>query len=461
MQLPPSQGHTAILVVVDRLTKMAHFIPTKDEVNAEEIVKLLLSKVFSLHGLPDDIVSDRGSVFTSHFTRSVMTGLGITQNISTAFHPQTDGQTERTNATLEQYLRCFLNYQQDNWIDFLPMAEFCYNNTVHSSTKHTPFFALTGTHPRFSIHIPRTAAATPYERERIQHLKEIQEELKFHIKSAQEIQERYYNQHVLTQPSFAPGDRVWLVRTNIKTTRPSAKLDNLKIGPFEIVKLVGTRSYELKLPASMSRIHPVFHVSLLERYYGNTISGRVPPPPPPIEIDGEIEYEVEAIVDSRIFRKRLQYRVQWKGYNELTWEPHNHVDNCPDLIQEFHAKYPSKPGPDLSLSGIAPKREGCHESLGSTLVDLRVISADSWDDSAEAIEQWLDAWVAVDIPRSRNIPTVESDPGDQVVPVLNQSRPHPDRAVPDQSQVELDQDPSRTQTQLSGLTLHGFGSSSA
>lgn len=115
----------------------------------------------------------------------------------------------------------------------------------------------------------------------------------------------------------------------------------------------------------------------------------------------------------------------------------------------------------VHLHNFSIKDAECHESLGSTLVDLRVISADSWDDSAEAIEQWLDAWVAVDIPRSRNIPTVESDPGDQVVPVLNQSRPHPDRAVPDQSQVELDQDPSRTQTQLSGLTLHGFGSSSA
>lgn len=355
VQLPESKGHTSILVVVDRLTKMAHFIPTTDDVDAEGTVSLFLSRIVAAHGLPDDIVSDRGTTFVAQFTQSVMEALGVKQNLSTAFHPQTDGQTERTNATLEQYLRCFINYQQDNWSDLLPLAELCYNNTVHASTEETPFYALHGYHPRFSVETPRVAASSPLAQERLKNLHEVQEDLKFHIKSAQETQERYYNQHVVAQPPFAPGDQVWLVRKNIKTTRPSDKLDAKKLGPFTILEAVNTRSFRLELPHTMSKVHPVFHVSLLERFQANTIEGRTAPIPPPIEIDGELEWEVEEIVDSRLFRKsHLQYRVRWKGYPDLSWEPAANVAECQQLLEAFHSRYPHKPGPASSLSVIAP-----------------------------------------------------------------------------------------------------------
>jgi hypothetical protein len=360
-QLPDSKGFTAILVVVDRLTKMAHFIPTTNEIDADGTVSLLMSRVVSAHGLPDDIVSDRDKTLTAQFTQAFMTSLGVTQNLSTAFHPQTDGQTERTNATLEQYLRCFSNYQQDDWSELLPMAEFCYNNTVHSSTNQTPFFALHGYHPRFSINVPRVASSNPLAHERLTSLKETQDNLKFYIKSAQESQERYYNRHVEPQPAFVPGDEVWLLRKNIKTTRPSDKLDARKLGPFKIIEAVNSRSFRLQLPSSMSKVHPVFHVSLLERYQANTIPGRTVPPPPPIEVEGELEYEVEAIVDSRLFRRQLQYRVKWQGYQEWTWEPPAHVADCQDMVSVFHARYPNKPGPNVSLSEIAPREGGCHE----------------------------------------------------------------------------------------------------
>lgn len=357
VQLPESKGHTAIFVVVDRLTKMAHFVPTSDDIDAEGIVSLFVSRIVSAHGLPDDIVSDRGSVFTAKFTQAIMKSLGVTQNLSTAFHPQTDGQTERTNATLEQYLRCYINYQQDDWVDLLPMAEFCYNNTIHASTNQTPFFALHGYHPRFNVQVPRVSASTPLAHERLKSLKNIQEDLQFHIKSAQEAQERNYNRHVEPQPAFLPGDEVWLIRSNIKTTRPSDKLDAKRLGPFKIHEAVGTRSFRLNLPPSMSKVHPVFHVSLLERYIANTLPGRMVPPPPPVEIEGEEEFEVEAIVDSRIIRRRLQYRVQWKGYqgdDKYSWESPDDVTHCPELVDAFHARYPKKPGPVASLSVIAP-----------------------------------------------------------------------------------------------------------
>jgi hypothetical protein len=357
VQLPVSNGYTAILVVVDRLTKMAHFIPTSDEVDADNTVSLFLSRIVSAHGLPDDIVSDRGSVFTARFTQAIMNALGVTQNLSTAFHPQTDGQTERTNATLEQYLRCYINYQQDDWVHLLPLAEFCYNNTVHASTNQTPFFALHGYHPRFNVQVPRVAVNNPLAHERLKALKDTQEDLQFHIKSAQEAQERNYNRHVEPQPVFSPGDEVWLLRDNIKTTRPSDKLDVKKLGPFKIHSAVGTRSFRLHLPQSMSKVHPVFHVSLLERYIANNLPGRTMPPPPAVEIEGEEEFEVEAIVDSRKFRRKLQYRVQWKGYHgddKYSWESPDDVTHCPELVIAFHERYPQKPGPVSSLSVITP-----------------------------------------------------------------------------------------------------------
>lgn len=144
VQLPESNGYTAILVVVDRLTKMARFIPTTVNVDSDGTLMLFLMRVVGVRDIPDDIVSDRGSVFTLRFTRAIMKALGIKQNLPTAFHPQTDGQTERTNGILEQYLRCYTNHQQNNWSDYLYQAELSYNNSLQSTTNQTPFYALHG-----------------------------------------------------------------------------------------------------------------------------------------------------------------------------------------------------------------------------------------------------------------------------------------------------------------------------
>ncbi|SOV09218.1 uncharacterized protein UDID_18291 [Ustilago sp. UG-2017a] len=150
-QLPPSSDFTAILVVVDRLTKMAIFVPTTNELDAPKLAKLFLCHVYSKHGLPTSIVSDRGSEFTSHFWRSLSTLLGIENHFSSAYHPQSDGQTERINQVLEQFLHGYSNHLQTDWSDLLPLAEFSYNNAEHASTQLTPFFANYGYHPRFSF----------------------------------------------------------------------------------------------------------------------------------------------------------------------------------------------------------------------------------------------------------------------------------------------------------------------
>ena len=146
---------------------------------------------------------------------------------------------------------------------------------------------------------------------------------------------------------FAPGDKVWLLSANIRTERPSKKLDWKRLGPFTIDHRIGLQAYRLKLPPSM-RIHPVFHVSLLEPYVTSTIPGRIQPPPPPVVVDNENEpeYEVEAILDSAYRRNKLYYKIQWKGYpvSEDSWQPASNVANAPDIIRAFHARYPHQPG---------------------------------------------------------------------------------------------------------------------
>jgi hypothetical protein len=149
-------------------------------------------------------------------------------------------------------------------------------------------------------------------------------------------------------PPFKVGDMVWLLRKNISTTRPSRKLDYRRLGPYKIVKCVGESklAFKLNLPPNM-RIHPVFHGSLLSPYHANILPGRVQPPPPPVEIEGQQEYEVDEVLDSKILRNKLKYLVSWVGYapNDRTWEPAENLENSVEDVERFHARYPNRPSP--------------------------------------------------------------------------------------------------------------------
>ena len=335
----------SIFVVVDRLTKMAYFIPCNEDMNAPEFAQLFLQNIFTQHGLPQSIVSDRGSVFTSNFVRSLCQLAGIQQKMSTAFHPQTDGQTERINQVLEQYLRIYCNYQQDDWVSHLALARFAYNNSEHSSTKTTPFFANYGYHPRCTIKL-QSPVNSPSAQERIRYLRSLHDYLKTEIRKSLISQARYFDPHRSLAPSFTEGQKVWLLRKHIQTSRPSDKLDNKRLGPFEIIKVISKSAVKLGLPPTM-KIHPVFHVSLIEPASLDRSLHPQPIPPPPIIVDNQQEYEAEEILDSRSFRHQLQYLVKWKGYHisESTWEPASNLKNSPSLVRSFHLKYPSKPGP--------------------------------------------------------------------------------------------------------------------
>ena len=343
--LPPSNSFDSIFVVVDRLTKMAHFVPCKKTSSSEDTARLFLDNVYRYHGLPDDIVSDRGTQFVSKFWRCLFEILKVDIKLSSAFHPQTDGQTERVNQVLEQYLRCSINYQQDDWTAYLPLAEFAYNNTLHSSTQSTPFFSNYGYHPKIDLLSPETNS-NPAAEGFVRQLSELQTTLRLQLQSAQQAYKTSADKFRNEAPAFKIGDKVWLLRRNIKTKRPCDKLDYRRLGPFVVQKQINPVAYRVELPATM-KVHPVFHVSLLEPYRESSFPGRVQSPPPSIEIENHEEYEVDKILDSRRRWGKLEYFVHWSGYdiNERTWESAENLANAPEKVQEFHQRYPHKPKP--------------------------------------------------------------------------------------------------------------------
>jgi len=262
------------------------------------------------------------------------------RQLSTAFHPQTDGQTERQNQTLEHYLRCYVGYRQDDWVDWIPQAEFTYNNTVHASTGTTPFYAMYGYHPDFTWDveddIPEGEA--PAARRRAAAINAEREKLKERLQHAVDYQAKWYNKSH-TPRHFRVGDKVLLSSKNIRLSRPSKKLDFRFLGPFEITAARGTQAYRLDLPKTLGAIHPVFHVSLLEPYHAR--AGETPPPPPPAVLVGDDEeYEVEAILDERKWHRKTQYLVSWTGYPdwETSWEDESNLANAKAKLQEFKSR---------------------------------------------------------------------------------------------------------------------------
>jgi hypothetical protein len=310
VKLPLSNGFDSILTITDHdCTKAAIFIPCNETITAKGVAKLYLQHIFKRFGLPQKVISDRDPRLAGKFARALCTALGITQNMSTAFHPRTDVQSERTNQGLEQYLRFYIDAKQSNWAQLLSIAEFAHNSWRNESTGQLPFDLLMGYQPRAEW----TAIASPIPQVtlRLDQIREACDKARTAMIKAQQGWER--RKHVM--PTFQTGDQVWLDGCNIKMFHPTAKLAPKRHGPFPIIRVLSPITYELRLPVQW-KLHPMFHVDLLTPYRETEFHSTNYDKPPPDLIDGEEEYEVERIVASRRFGRghKLQYLVKWKGY---------------------------------------------------------------------------------------------------------------------------------------------------
>jgi hypothetical protein len=355
-QLPASSGFTSILVVVDRFSKQSIFILTTDTITSTELAHLFVIHVFSKHGVLEHVTSDRGSKFVSRFFRSLGTALDMHLHFTSGYHPEGDGQTERVNQTLEQYLRIFCNYQQDNWSDLLLLAEFAYNNSLNATTGVSPFFTNKGYHPNISIH-PERDLASQRAGDFVIDLDELHTTVREQILLAQKHYQGPADAHRTPPPPIQVGDQVYVKSEHIRTTRPSKKLAEKYLGPFEVIAKPGRQSYTLWLPQHLRSIHPVFHISQLEPHTTSMIPNRTEPPLPPIAVDGELEYEIAEVLNSKIDNRRrtckLLYMVRWSGYEgtdeETSWMLATELDSAQEAVLDFHAWYPSKPGPLRTL----------------------------------------------------------------------------------------------------------------
>ncbi|GJP46788.1 hypothetical protein CLOM_g6031 [Closterium sp. NIES-68] len=302
--LPPTtSSHDAILVVIDKFSKMRHFIPTHTTARTEETAQLFVRHIISQHGIPTTLISDRDPKFTSKFWKELMSLLGTKLAMSSAYHPQTDGQTERLNQIVEQLLRAACKDDISKWDLHLPVLEFAYNNATHAATGQTPFFLCYGRHP-LTPQKPTTSATVQPAHDFITTMHQLWDRTHKRLLDIQQQQkrqaDRHRNDHTIT---------------------------------------VTPVTFRLRLPATW-KIHNAFHVQLLKPYQDpNTIFvGRQPPPPPPVLVQNEPEYEVESVLAHRRRRNgTVELLIRWKGYDpsEDSWVPESDMGNSRHPLHDY------------------------------------------------------------------------------------------------------------------------------
>ncbi|XMA14720.1 hypothetical protein WAI453_007511 [Rhynchosporium graminicola] len=345
--------YDAILVMVCRLTKEPEFVPVTKEMNSFQLAHIVLERIFSRHGMPDDLVSDRGSIFTSAFWSTLTKSLHATRGLSTAFHPQTDGQTERMNAILETYLRIYVQFNQEDWPDFLCLAKYAWCCSPSPVTKISPFEANGIQIKPFQIStIPGYKSESAQELS--QRLSSLHRTLKENLLHAQDIQAKYYDaKH--KRLSFQIGQLVYLSTKNLTSNQPCKKLGPKRVGPFQVLETIGTQAYRIKIPESWN-IHDVFHVSLLSPFQGAARVDRsaetLQTPGPELVMndqgDEAEEWEIEQVLDSKVSGrwKKLYYLVRWKGWgaDHDSWHKAEDLEHAQEALNDFHRVQPLKPG---------------------------------------------------------------------------------------------------------------------
>ena len=335
--LPNSHGYDSVMVVVDHgLTKGVVYCPCTKNIDSEGIAQLFFTHVFPQFGLHSRIISDRGPQFASAFAQELAHLLQYNIALSTAYHPQTDRETERVNQELETYLRLFASNKPKEWSKLLPMAEFAHNSATHSVTQRMLFSLMMGYEPR--AYPPLGKTFLPNLESRLSNLSAARDDAQAAHKIAQQkMKERITSKYT----PWKVGDKVWLETTNLHMNGPK-KLQMRRTGPFEIEEVISRTVFRLRIPPQW-KIHPVFHALLLTTYKETAEHSPNFLRPPPDLVDGEEEYEVEAVLGHRGKPGRRTFLIRWKGYSaaEDTWEPERNLGNAQPLIKEYKIARPT------------------------------------------------------------------------------------------------------------------------
>jgi transposase InsO family protein len=345
--LPPSKyrgvSYDYLITITCAHSKQCHLVRFQTKGTAEQFADIFFEEIVRLHGLPDVFVSDRDKLFTSNFWKGLQKRIGMTAAMSTAYHPQTDGSSERTNQTVQQVLRHFIDFQEDQWASKLAQVEFAINSAPSASTGLAPFEVVHGFRPQLlPLTMHDTPSGTAESFADAITLKWI--EATDALIAARVRQTTYANKHRLEDPAeLQVGKKAYLSTAELRIPENLArKFLPRYIGPFPITKAhPRTSNYELALPSYLAKVHPRFHVSRLAPHFPNDderFPNRALSLSPPIAVDGDLEYEVERVLLHRRHRGKREYYVRWKGYGagDDTWEPEaNLLPNAGDLLDEY------------------------------------------------------------------------------------------------------------------------------
>jgi RNase H-like domain found in reverse transcriptase/Reverse transcriptase (RNA-dependent DNA polymerase)/Integrase zinc binding domain/Integrase core domain len=356
-------GYNCILVFIDRLSKASVTIPCHKDIDSRGMAKLFVTWIYRFGHTPETIVSDRGPQFVSSFWKEFCRIIGVKIKLSTAYHKETDGQTEIINKYIDQRLRPYVNFYQDNWSELIPLIDRAQLTLPHSSIGMSPYQLLYGKEPRNSWDWNLPTPTNPREKLNFEEARIVAERMKKAWELAQsnmgKAQARMINS---TNPHRRPpdwevGDKVYLSTKNLKTLRPSRKLADKWQGPFEVLEKVGY-SYRLRLPPGSS-LHDVFAPELLSKDPDNPLPGQESPKPSGEVINGEEEWEVKEILAVKLVRKTLKYQVSWVGHDpDPTWYPASNFMGSPHKLKEFHDKYPERRRPRFLHEWIKAWEQG-------------------------------------------------------------------------------------------------------
>lgn len=351
--LPPSRGNTTILTVVDRFSKMAHFVSLAKLPSAKETAEVMMNHVFRIHGFPSDIVSDRGPQFVSCFWKEFCQLLGATVSLSSGYHPQSNGQTERLNQELETCLRCLVSQNQATWSDHLTWVEYAHNTLPSAATGLSPFQCANGYQPPL-FPANEKEVTVPSAHAMVRRCHRIWAGARRALLRSSVRMKVAADKHRRPAPPYRPGQRVWLATKDLPLHVHSRKLAPRFVGPFPISKVINPVSVRLHLPRSL-KVHSTFHVSKIKPVKDSTLVPASAPPPPPQMVDGGPVYTVRKLLAARNRGRGRQFLVDWEGYGpeERSWIPSRFIVDK-GLIRDFYAHHPEAPGP----SGVGPRGGG-------------------------------------------------------------------------------------------------------